>query len=142
MSKLVNWGRWPVALFFALQGLAISFAAIAGAISMIRDGSGTLYPTYVKLIESTAFLLCSWGLVKMRYWAYWWAAGICTFEIVIIAVVFLSPFTAAHVFGYIIEGIHFQLDSILIPVIIPFVCLVWLFLPSVRAQYLHKEIAA
>jgi len=142
MSKLVDWGRWPVALFFALQGLASLFAAIAGAISMIRDGSGTLYPTYVKLIESTALLLCSWGLVKMRSWVYWLAMGICIWEVMVIAFVFLSIFKAVFIFGYVLEGIHIQHGSFWIPVIMACASLAWLLLPSVRAQYLHKESAA
>lgn len=142
MSKLVNWGRWPVALFFALQGLAILFAAIAGAISMIRDGSGTLYPTYVQLFDSAALLLCSWGLMKMRNWAYWLAMAICILEVMVIAMEIFDQFKGAHIFGYVLEGIHFQPGSILIPEMTACASLVWLLLPSVRARYLHKEFTA
>jgi len=142
MTKLVNWGRWAVAVYFALHGLLILFVALASAIFLFREGSGSFYPPSQRLIVSAAFLLCSWGLVKMRNWAYWLAVGLSILEIIGTAAAFLTPRIAARVFGVVLEGIHFQLGSILIPVTTACACLVWLFLPSVRALYLEKEFAA
>src|SRR4029077_6666008 len=134
MNKLVNLGRWPVAIFFALQGLATLFAAIADAVSTIRSGSGSLYPVYEQVIESGAFVACSWGLVKMRNWAYWLATGICILEVMVIALLALSSLKTIFSTWFVLDGIHFGSGSILIPGLIAFVSLVWLFLPSVRAQ--------
>jgi len=142
MTKLVNYGRWPVAVLIALQGLAILFGAVASGISTIRDGLGTLYPVYLDLLESAAFLLCSWGLARIRIWAYWWAMAICSLEVFVVAALSLAPVTTFRSLSIVMAGLHFESWAIVIPWVIPCVCLVWLFLPSVRAQYLHKESAA
>jgi len=142
MSKLVNYGRWSVALFFALQGLATLFAAIADAVSTIRSGSGSLYPTYEQLIESGAFVVCSWGLVKMHNWAYWLATGICILEVMVIALLVLSSFKTIFGTWFVSDGIFLGSGSILIPALIACASLVWLLLPPVRAQYLQREFSA
>jgi hypothetical protein len=142
MSKIVNYGRWPVAVLFALPGLAILSGAVASGVSTIRDGLGTLYPVYFDLLESAAFLLCSWGLARMRNWAYWWAMAICSLEVIVVVALFLAPGKAFHALSIVIAGMHFESWFIVIPWVIPCVCLVWLLLPSVRAQYLQKESAA
>jgi hypothetical protein len=134
MSDFVKSGRWAVALFFELQGLSILYDAIKMAVATLRAGSGTFYPTYEHLIEALAFLLCSWGLLKMRSWAYWLAMGICLLE--------FSVGMGVITRGAFSERLHFEFASTLIPALIAGGCLVWLFLPEVRAQYLQKEFAA
>jgi hypothetical protein len=134
MNDLVKSGRWAVALFTALQGLSILYDAIKMAVVTLRAGSGTFYPTYEHLIESSALLLCSWGLLKMRSWAYWLAMGIYLLESSHGAgVIVVSAFT---------KGVHFDLASTLITVMIASACLAWLFLPAVRVRYLGEGTTA
>jgi len=142
MSKVVKWGRWPAAIFFALQGLAILAGAVSLVILTLREESGTLYPVYQQLLECSALLLCSWGLLKMRHWAYWMAMGICVLES--LGVLILLADVGASASGTWLEmgGLHFKVGSNLIPAAIVFICLAWLALPSVRAQYLHKDLPA
>jgi hypothetical protein len=142
MSKLVNWGRWPVALLFALQGVSILFGALGVAINTLRQGSGTFYPTYEQLLESLALLLCSWGLLKMRGWAYWLAIGISLFEFLVFAALVASVGVKTSGAWLSMGGLKVHTGSNLIPCGIVFICLAWLLLPSVRKQYLQEGLPA
>ena len=129
MSKLVNWGRWPVAALFATWGVALLWGTITDIPGFLRRSPNEV--TYYVLSESAlwiAALLCAWGIFRRRRWGRLLGIALCALNFATGALVYLL-------------AREFDRGMALMTAI---ACstLVWLLLPAVRAQYLQKESAA
>jgi hypothetical protein len=125
MSKLVNWGHWLVAGFFAVSGAPFLWSVIASLPSGYREHprEGT-YIFFWGMIMSLPPFACAWGIFKWRRWGR--MLGI-VFSVLILAGFAILAFdrkvsAGESVFAFIYCG-----------------TLVWLLLPVVRAEYFRRN---
>ncbi|MGA8144402.1 MAG: hypothetical protein WB987_10985 [Candidatus Acidiferrales bacterium] len=139
MSKIVSWGRWPVAIFFALQGLGILMVVVGVLILTLRDRAGSFYFIYMGLLECAPLLLCAWGILRLRRWGYGLAFALSALGVLLMAFVFADS-GAQTLDSTIVQGaIVYERAFIVSSIVFDCSILVWLLLPPVRSQYLHKE---
>jgi hypothetical protein len=126
VSKIVNWGRWVVALLACAMAAESVWAIIHNTVSMSRaDGVSPRILDANFLFLALAFVsaLCAWGIFKWRSWGYVLALGISAFE--------LFVGVEAAMVGDV---------SVLFP-LAPFLVVVWLLLPTVRVAYWRRTSA-
>ena len=122
MSKLVNWGRWPVGALFATWGVALLWGTITDIPNFLRQRPNQV--TYYVISESAfwiAALLCAWGIFSRRRLGRLLGIALCTFTF------------AAGVLEYLLTR-EFNRGEALMTVVDCSI-LVWLLLPSVREEY-------
>lgn len=128
MNKVISWGRWPVAAVYVIIGLSFLWVALQSEFGQFRRGDfQSFYPLYEAIIWSTSFLLCAWGILKWRRWAYVLALALAICGLLVAGLAFVA-----------LGENRFSVALILPEV---FVCstLFWLLLPTVRAEYWRKE---
>jgi hypothetical protein len=126
MSKLVNWGRWPVGALFATWGVALLWGTITDIPSFLRHRPNEV--TYYVLSESAlwiAALLCAWGIFRRRRWGRLLGIALC-------AITF-----AAGALVYLLTR-EFDRGLALMTVVACSI-LVWLLLPGVREEYSRRN---
>ena len=125
MSKLVNWGHWVVAAFFAGVGVPFLWSVLAGIPTSLRQHPREVtYIFFWGVIMSLPPFACAWGIFKWRRWGR--MLGI-VFSVVILAGLTTVAFERKVSAG---EGAF---------AFIYFVMLIWLLLPVVRAEYLRRN---
>ena len=126
MSRIVDWGRWPVGALFATWGVALFWGTITNIPGFLRQHRNEV--TYYILSESVLWitaLLCAWGIFKRRRWGRSLGIALC---VLAFATVGLVPLLTRE----------FDRGLALMAVL---ACstLVWLFLPGVRAEYSRRD---
>jgi hypothetical protein len=142
MNKVIHWGRWCAAAFFAFQGLFFLFAIEAIVVfSAVELHERMLYPAVMAPILSFPLLACAWGIVKLRRWGYGLAIVLAVAEGLagIVAVWLLKAnISSVYVVGF---SIYFD-PAFMSSLLFAYIVLLWLLLPSVRTRFLHKGFAA
>jgi peptidoglycan/LPS O-acetylase OafA/YrhL len=126
VSKIVEWGHWPVGALFATWGVALFWVTITKIPSFLRQRPDEV--TYYALSESAfsiTVLLCAWGIFKRRRWGRSLGIGLCAFAFAAVALVPL---------------LTREFDrGLALMVVLTCSTLVWLFLPGVRAEYSRRD---
>jgi hypothetical protein len=127
MSKLVNWGRWPIAAILALCGFAYLSDTIFSDVTNGFYGRETFYPVYMKVLWSFPFLMGAWGILTWRSWARGLAILLCTVEV-----------AGFGILGTI--GIRHPIDGgELVALMLTCTPPIWAMLPSVRDEYKRRD---
>ena len=131
MSKVVNWGRWPVAAFVGLEGFAFlgggAISIIHGVIRARHGEPVSFYSEYVDLLWSKPLLLCARGVLKWRPWAHHLALFVAIVNLgIAVPVFFLFP-----------RG-GFGVEMALMTLVAASMA-TWLLLPTVRSEYRQRE---
>jgi hypothetical protein len=129
VSKFVNWGHWIVAVFFAVQGIALlGWIAVygPGAWHDLRGPMVIFVPPAMGLCAF--FLVSAWGILGWRRWAHTSAIALSALELT----VFVVSATVLGVWAIPPASIGLWLGFDLA------VC-VWLLLPTVWAKYRQRQ---
>jgi hypothetical protein len=129
MSKIVSWGRWPVAAIMAVSGFSYLFNRIFSDVTEAIYGGGTLYPVYVKILSSLPFFASAWGILNWQRWG-------CTLAMILGVV----EFAALGVEGTVGILHGHGLDAGTVPAMVLAVTPpIWVSLPSVREEYVRRN---
>jgi len=123
VTKIVNFGRWAVALLACAMAAESVWAIFHNTVSMSHaDGVSSRIPNANFLFLVLAFVsaLCAWGIFKWRSWGYVLALGISGFELFV---------------G--VEAAIVGDTNVLFP-LAPLLVVVWLLLPTVRVAYWRR----
>jgi hypothetical protein len=144
MNKLVDWGRWLVASFFAFQALLVLTGVEMAVIFLAVIGEGMYpYTAIVGLVAGLAMLACAWGLIKMRRWAYATAFVISLLESFLAAIGVGQPRVKFSGTWYWIGDVGFGLNPAeILSLLFAVVVLGWLALPPIRRRYWQRVAAA
>jgi hypothetical protein len=124
VSRIVNWGRWLVAAYLAVEG---AFTIKRG----IDNGDGM----FGALIGAAIWFAWIWGVLAWSKWAHGFlVVGAFTWP-PLIAYLIISGKVAEY-------GIHPLALQLILGYVAECFILVWVLLPSVRAAYWNKEKAA
>ena len=130
MSKLVNWGHWLAAAYFAFWGADLLWTSVAGIPELLRDHPRHI--TYIlvsDVLVLVAISLCTWGILNWQRWAR--NLGV-VLSVLIIGLIALAAWTAPE-FG-LLPILEFALTALIAGSV-----LIWLLLPVVRAEYLRRD---
>jgi hypothetical protein len=133
MSRAVDWGHWIAGAFFAFLGASGLWYGLTGIPKIMGRHSGEMTYYFIsELFLCVAGILLAWGLLKWRLWARKLGIGI--------SILLASAFSYA--FGMNLHSVYdvmkFRATPIIHGVAVGFV-LVWLLLPSVRAEYARRN---
>lgn len=128
MSKIVHWGRWLTAAFFALLGTDSPWHALANLGHMFQEHPNEI--TYYFVSDAAIWiptLACAWGIFKWRPWARTLAIVLSALNLATLAIAILVEPRIAREFkpAWVTLGWAICCSWIL----------VWLFVPAVRAKY-------
>ena len=131
MSKIVNWGRWVIAVYFAAWGLESLWKIILRFSNLLREYPKELTHTIVAFDAFfwIAAFACAWGILKWRLWAR--KLGIV-----------LSAFWALAIglgFGFRLQAGGKPNFFWLLLLSIGSLALIWLLLPAVRLEYSRRN---
>lgn len=123
MKKVVDWGNWAVAAFFAVGGLSFLLGVgIPSLIHGLRSGQ-SFYPFYMNVLGSLPYLICAWGMLTWRLWAHRLAIILSIFGLLSLVV------------ALVVVGMSEAVGSFVSATILGCISLTWLLLPRVRAEY-------
>jgi len=120
VNKIVDWGRRVAALLSAVLGLySLAMLVFPLAISKRLDGAMALAVISVGVMAWLPPLVCAWGILKVRAWAY--VLAMMTTALAVPDLVFggFRGMRATAVGGCLIVA--------------------WLLLPPVRGEYWRRE---
>ena len=134
-NVLVNGGRWLVAAVFAIEGVTIVWSSVVTRLIDTLSGFSrgepvSFYPVYAGIMSSGTLLLCAWGVFNWRVWGRYLAICFMTFYIIVAM--------AAFRFG----GGSGSYVTLSFAMALNILVLIWLLLPSVRAEYARKALTA
>jgi len=135
VNKVVNWGHWVVAAFFAAWGLGYLLSAIVGFPILFRRHPNDV--TYY--VVSDAFfwivpLLCARGIFKWHSWARTLSIVLSLVFAVAMAVLLFMDFRSG------VKASFYFAPTIMTA--IAWSVLIWFYLPAVRAEYLRRSQSA
>jgi len=127
MSKVVNWGRCPVAVILAISGFAFLTDEIIHDVTQEIYGRATFYPVYMRVLWSVPFFMAAWGILRWEGWARALA--------ITLGMVELAGFEITRTTG-IRHGIN---SSAILAIVLAVTPLIWGVLPPVRAEYMRRN---
>jgi hypothetical protein len=105
MSEIVKTntllGRWVVVSALALEAVALLLEKpMPGLLEALR-GSHSVYPIYTNVLWCIPYVVCCWGILTWRQWAFTLVGILSLFEFVSFAVVatIFNNFGRGDIFG-------------------------------------------
>ncbi|HXZ11653.1 MAG TPA: hypothetical protein VEG64_04605 [Candidatus Sulfotelmatobacter sp.] len=127
MSRIANWGRWPVALMLTVSGFAFLSDRMISIVTEAIYGHRTVHNVYWGVLCSVPFFLSAWGILSWQRWARLLAMALCMVEVV-----------AFDIGGT--TGIRHRIDGgTVLATILAGAPLIWAVLPSVRQEYIRRN---
>jgi hypothetical protein len=132
MSRLVNWGHWATAAFFAALGASLLWSAATGIPRLLRENPREIayyFVTGAAIWVPTLF--CAWGIFKWRRWARGLGIVLSALNLVLFGVVILvdPPIVREVNYGWVE----------IVDAICSGLILAWLFVPAVRFEYSQRN---
>ncbi|MGA7916716.1 MAG: hypothetical protein WCA00_15890 [Candidatus Acidiferrales bacterium] len=133
-NKVVNGGRWLVAVLFAVEGAGLVWSTVTGAVDALgrssRGESASFYPVYMDALWSVTTIACAWGILSWQLWARYLALFLSTLDLI------------AAVVGMFFIGTSGTSVALTLALVLVSAIMIWLLLPSVRAEYVRKALTA
>lgn len=127
MSRVANWGRWLVAVFFAFKGFLFIYENAPHFTHALGNHIPLTYQDYLLLVPWVAYPACAWGVLRWRRWGQIGAVALSSLELaVIIAMVAM--------YGRLSLDRNIILWSALNAGVV-----IWFVLPAVRAGYWQRH---
>jgi hypothetical protein len=134
-NGLVNGGRWLVASVFAIEGVTWVWSSVVTRLidsltGFARSEPVSFFLEYEGIMSSGTLLLCAWGIFNWRVWGRYLAVFLATFGVIVaIAAVRFGGGSRSYV-------------ALTFAIVLNSLVLIWLLLPSVRAEYARKALTA
>jgi hypothetical protein len=137
MSKLVNWGHWVVAAFFAGVGVPFLWSVLAGIPTSLRQHPREVtYIFFWGVIMSLPPFVCAWGIWTWKKWGH---------VLGLVQMIFALGWCIRWLVDVGVQnvGMRGTIRIELLRIFLICVCILgWLVLPAVRHKYWPKVAAA
>jgi hypothetical protein len=127
VTRVANWGRWPVAAFFAFQGFGLIYENLPHFTHALDNHIPLSYQDYLMVLPWVLYPACAWGILD---WREWGQIGAITLSILELAVVV----ALVVMYGPLSLDRNIILWSALNAGVV-----IWFTLPEVRAGYWRRH---